>query len=58
MSRSDTIFRKEQEIEEINRDMRAINPALNLYKVLSDRRAKLEAELAGMEDNVKLNDHD
>lgn len=49
MSRADIIFRKEQEIEEISRDMRAINPALNLYKVLSDRRAKLEAELKELE---------
>jgi hypothetical protein len=49
MSRADTIFRKEQEIDEINRDMRAINPALNMYKVLSDRRAVLEAELAQLD---------
>jgi hypothetical protein len=49
MSRGDEIYRKEQEIEEINRDMRAINPTLNLYKVLSDRRAKLEAEMSELE---------
>jgi hypothetical protein len=52
MTRADNIHRKEQEIDEINRDMRAINPALNLYKVLSDRRAVLEAELATMESDV------
>jgi hypothetical protein len=49
MSRADTIFRKEQEIEEINRDMRGINPKLAWYKELSDRRAKLESELAKLE---------
>ena len=48
MSRADSIFRLEQEIEETNRDMRSINPALNLYKVLSDRRTVLEAELKGL----------
>jgi hypothetical protein len=32
MSRADIIFRKEQEIEEINRDMRAINPALKFVQ--------------------------
>jgi hypothetical protein len=45
MSRADQIYRKEQEIDEINRDMRGINPKLSWYKELSDRRAKLEAEL-------------
>jgi uncharacterized small protein (DUF1192 family) len=49
MSRADEIHRKEQEVEEINRDMRAINPTLNLYKVLSDRRAVLEAEVKKLE---------
>ncbi len=45
MSRTDDIHRKQQEVEEINRDMRGINPTLHLYKILSDRRAKLEEEL-------------
>jgi hypothetical protein len=45
MSRADDIHRKEQEIDDINRDMRGINPTLGWYKQLSDRRAKLEEEL-------------
>jgi hypothetical protein len=49
MSRTDDIHRKQQEVDEINRDMRSINPALNLYKVLSDRRGVLEAELQELE---------
>jgi len=49
MSRADDIYRKELEVEEINRDMRAINPALGLYKVLSDRRARIEAEIMELE---------
>jgi uncharacterized small protein (DUF1192 family) len=49
MSRGDEIYRKEKAIEEIRRDMSSINPALNLYKVLSDRRAVLEAELQKLE---------
>ena len=49
MSRADEIHRKEKEIEEINRDMRSINPTLNLYKVLSERRVKLENERAALE---------
>jgi hypothetical protein len=49
MSRADDIHRKEQEVEEINRDMRGINPKLAWYKQLSDRRAVLEAELVKLE---------
>ena len=45
MSRADEIHRKEQEIEEINRDMRGINPKLSWYKELSARRARLEAAI-------------
>jgi hypothetical protein len=36
---------KEKAIEEIRRDMAGINPALNLYKVLSDLKEELETEL-------------
>lgn len=49
MTRADSIFRLEQEIEGISRDMRAINPKLGWYKELSDRRAKLEAEIRSLE---------
>lgn len=49
MSRADEIHRKEQEVEEINRDMRGINPKLAWYKELSDRRAVLEGELKELE---------
>lgn len=49
MTRADSIFRLEQEIEGINRDMRAINPKLSLYQVLSERRTKLETEIKELE---------
>lgn len=51
MSRADDIYRKEQEIDAVERDMRSINPTLNLYKILSDRRLRLEAELAKLEND-------
>lgn len=54
MSRADDIFRKEQEIDAINRDMRGINPKLGWYKELSDRRAVLEIELEKMQDEGVL----
>jgi hypothetical protein len=49
MSRTDDIHRKQQEVEEINRDMRGINPKLGWYKELSDKRGRLEEELRKLE---------
>ena len=49
MSRTDEIHRKQQEVDEINRDMRGINPKLAWYKQLSDKRGRLEAEIKELE---------
>jgi hypothetical protein len=52
MSRADTIYRKQLDLNEVERDMRSINPALALYRNLAEKREVLMKELKVLRESV------